>query len=523
MTSNNGKFESTPAHEAIYAAVTDPNGGNMIWKAVAGAGKTSTAIKVLDLIPASKKVVFLAFNKKIAEELQTRVPNHVKAQTINSLGHGAWMGWLRVNNIDVKAMEKADPKYRLLDADKVGKIAKKVCEANDAVYALGAVTRLVRLAKSEGVAPITTDKIAAILPDTDATWEGIIDHHDLETPERDNKPLEMAEWLRLAREVLRQSFAIKTTIDFDDQLYMTCLHRAKVTTYDWVICDEAQDFSALQHELISRAIAPNGGRIIAVGDPCQSIYGFRGAAHDSMERMAQRFNMKEYPLTVSYRCPQKVVEYAQQYVDYIQPHHTAPVGSVDDSEPMFWEVKVEVGDMVLSRFCAPLVSARLSLLQKGIPAVILGQDLAERLLRLVEFLKPRGIADLGNRLDKWEETEAKKARAKGKEAREANIHDEADCLRTFLGAGAKDLDALTALIKATFSDNPGARVTLATIHKSKGLEAKRVFLINFGATPSKINREWMAKQEDNLAYVAITRAKQDLTLVRMPRPRDRDA
>jgi len=495
-------METTQAHAAIFAAI-EAGALNLSISARAGSGKTTTVVRALSFIRADKKVLFLAFNKKIATELQQRVPSHVKAQTLNSLGHGAWMGWMRTYGLDPKALK--------VERDKVGSIAKHVCK--DHGFALGAVTRLVRLAKSAGVAPVTEETVHALLPDTDATWLDLIDHHGLDTPAIGEQEIPMETWIGLARRVLAISFAQRDVIDFDDQLYMTVLLKAKVTRYDWVFVDEAQDLSPLQHELVARALGPDG-RLVAVGDEAQAIYGFRGAASNSMDLLRERFACTSLPLHVSYRCPQLVVKEAQQYVAEIEPHASAPMGTVDAREEMLCNVDVKPGDMVVSRFCAPLVDARLMFLRRGIPAVILGQDLAESLLSLIKKLEPRGMLDLANRLDRWEAKEKAKCLKKDKDP--FHIEDRAESLRLFM-EGATSLEQLGQLIRNAFSDDPRARITLCTIHKSKGLEAERVFYVNQDARPGKITKAWQAQQEDNLAYVAITRAKSHLAYVRIPR------
>jgi superfamily I DNA/RNA helicase len=58
---------------------------------------------------------------------------------------------------------------------------------------------------------------------------------------------------------------------------------------------------------------PPYGRLIAVGDPSQAIYGFRGADATAMTDMQREFNMTVLPLSVSYRCSQSVVKEAQKY------------------------------------------------------------------------------------------------------------------------------------------------------------------------------------------------------------------
>lgn len=55
---------------------------------------------------------------------------------------------------------------------------------------------------------------------------------------------------------------------------------------------------------------------------------------------------------------------------------------------------------------------------------------------------------------------------------------------------------------------------LSTIHKAKGLEAERVFILKPDLMPHpKAKRGWEIDQENNLRYVAITRSKRELYLV----------
>lgn len=68
-------------------------------------------------------------------------------------------------------------------------------------------------------------------------------------------------------------------------------------------------------------------------------------------------------------------------------------------------------------------------------------------------------------------------------------------------------------INTIFSDENTEGICLSTIHKSKGLEADRVFIIHPELMPSKFARSWERTQESNLMYVAYTRAKSVLGFV----------
>ena len=75
------------------------------------------------------------------------------------------------------------------------------------------------------------------------------------------------------------------------------------------------------------------------------------------------------------------------------------------------------------------------------------------------------------------------------------------------------MDDLKAGIDMLFNNNAQA-LTLATIHKSKGMEAVRVWWLNSSKCPSRwAKQEWQKQQEINLCYVAVTRAKQNLLYI----------
>jgi len=144
-------FQITPAHAAIFAALEEPNGGNVVISAVAGAGKTSTIVEALKRVRGS--VRFLVFNRRNADELAERVPAHVQVQTLNALGFRALNARFRACGLRPR-----------LDGHAVEAMVKRAL-ADDEFRAVGSdVTRTVRLAKAAGIFPVD-----AVLP-AGLTW-----------------------------------------------------------------------------------------------------------------------------------------------------------------------------------------------------------------------------------------------------------------------------------------------------------------------------------------------------------------
>jgi superfamily I DNA/RNA helicase len=72
---------------------------------------------------------------------------------------------------------------------------------------------------------------------------------------------------------------------------------------------------------------------------------------------------------------------------------------------------------------------------------------------------------------------------------------------------------VTKKIQSIFSDEKSG-IVLSTIHKAKGLESDNVFILNQDLMPSRwARKDWEKEQEQNLIYVAYTRAKHKLSFI----------
>ena len=81
-------FTPTPEQLAIVTAATDTT-DNLLVSALAGAAKTSTLEMIANALP-DVNTICLAFNKKIATEMEQRLPSNCTAKTLNALGNAAW-------------------------------------------------------------------------------------------------------------------------------------------------------------------------------------------------------------------------------------------------------------------------------------------------------------------------------------------------------------------------------------------------------------------------------------------------
>jgi len=195
-------------------------------------------------------------------------------------------------------------------------------------------------------------------------------------------------------------------------------------------------------------------------------------------------------------------------IDY---HPDAPEGSV--KELSSWSsIDIEIDDAILCRNTAPLVGVAFTLILRHKPARMLGREIGQGLSALVKKLKPKTIEELSDKLLVYQRSKVHELTEKGHESKVQAVLDKAECIRVF-AANASTIEELHERIKSMFADKSHA-VTLATVHKAKGLEWNKVFILNRWLMPSKwATQPWQQRQEAHLQYVAVTRAKLDLVYI----------
>lgn len=464
----------------IFDFVAQPT-GNAIVRAVAGSGKSTTIVEALGRVAGSS--IFLAFNKSIADELKAR---GVNARTFHSLTY-----------IPVTRARKA----RTVTADKLRQIIGEKLSGEEIVLYGSFVNKMVGLARQAGFGCLVTE--------SESEWLAIAEHHGLEL---DNEAADLGDAVKLASNVLRWSNE-SPLVDFDDLLYFAVKDGITLPKFDVVFVDEAQDTNAIQRAIL-RKIMHDRSRIIAVGDASQAIYGFRGADSESLNLIAEEFDCVSLPLSITYRCPTAVVQYANQWVPEIQAAPGAPVGEVttiNDWKP----ADFQASDLVLCRKTAPLIALAYTFIRARKPVQVLGRDIGAGLHALVKKMNARNLIELETKLDAYRQREVEKAIAKKDEAKAEAIEDKCNSILCLIEGVSEDgsVADLTAAIDDLFRDKRGA-VTLATIHKAKGLEADRVWWLDRSQCPARWARQpWQQQQEVNLCYVAATRARKALFLI----------
>lgn len=475
-----------------FAKKTPGQSNDLVVRARAGTGKTTTILEGINRAP-EKRILLAAFNKRIAEELAKKLTNpNAEARTLHALGFAAIRRyWERVRVAN--GSQRADA---LTDA---------VCEGTvpDAVKRV--VSRL--HTKAREMAPHATGPGELI---------GIAYQFDCdETIEKFPKfDLDWIEGKALLAMRLAASRQPASGIDFADMIFLPVRNHWAAPTYDLVVVDEAQDMTMAQLELaqLVSTAKRGGGRFCVVGDDRQAIYGFRGADSGSLDRLKEELHADELGLTTTYRCPKRVVEVAQEIVPDFCAADTAPDGYVFSIGRSHLVAMAEGGDFILSRKNAPLIEVAMECIRADVKVRVAGRDIGAGLVGLVRRLGGRDLIELAENIDTWENAELVKILQSKYPERADEVSDRAATLRVLI-EGCAGIQEVIGRIGDLFSDDgDGSMVVCSTVHKAKGLEARRVFVLAYTLMGNK-QSDRPNEEEMNIEYVAVTRAQETMVWV----------
>lgn len=326
-------------------------------------------------------------------------------------------------------------------------------------------------------------------------------------------------------------------IDYADMVWLPHILGKRIRPFDFLGIDECQDLNKAQHELIVN----HANRVMFVGDERQAIYQFAGADAQSYANLkawleTRPLGMLELPLTVSRRCSKAATALAQQIVPQFRCLPNAKDGSVAEFSEESWFFdklpNLTPNDMVIARKNAPIVGATLRLLRLKKPARMLGRqfgtDVSFHLKKLAggsndsAVVRGKVIADLEEMKLKWSGMKFVSERMK------ESYSDIATSAAVFcelcptLTEVFRTIDMMFVEVK----DNPKNVILLSSVHRAKGLEADHIHFLEHditGVPRTDKGRTVEPKPEEiNLRYIALTRTRDALTLVRAE-PKGSDA
>jgi hypothetical protein len=468
----------SPTDEQLYILdLHRTTSSNLMINALAGTGKTSTLRMIDDQIGGREGMLYLVFNKRNSDEAKepdddgnAKFNSTTTIRTLNAQGYNMFQAQIG--------------RKLILDKKKTANLTQAAIQAlhgtdrNDAWDEYSAITEAVGRAKAMGYIP------QGKFPNGRRLVEAKNFFSETEETLTD-----------LGQEIVDQVLteSIKTAfhgnVDYNDQLYMPTLFGTTFPKFPNVLVDETQDLSPINHEMLLRLTT--NSRLVAVGDPWQSIYAFRGAVQGGMAEMKSKFSMIEADLSVSFRCPEEIVKAARWRVPHLK--WSRPGGRAGQIlNPTLRGFPDDAA--IICRNNAPLFSLGLRLLAAKRNVSIAGSDIGPK---IVNIMRKLGHAD-DSKVKVLDEIESWREDKLAKQSKTAN--DTADCMRVFASFG-ETLGQALGYAEHLFKQCGG--ISLTTGHKAKGLEWDTVYHMD----------SHLCSEEDqdlNLKYVITTRSKDTL-------------
>ena len=512
---------------------------NMFISARAGAAKTFTLVELTK--HTTDYSLFLAFNKSIQQELETRITNtRFKTYTFNGLGYLIMMRNMSDLNPSLKiTLDKF--KTQNVVREVLGKHMQEFSKLNFEIQSLlvNEFSTLFDIGKAKFID--FNDKKQIM---------NIINSYKLFEDANCPMPQNTFDYIKLIDIINMEQFEQQGLISFGDQLYITL---KKLFAKEWkvpsyllfqnIFIDESQDVNKCQ-QLLVLFIKRKDARIIAVGDVFQAIYAFNGSDTNAINNMIRMFEMKEYDLPINYRCPSSHLDYVnKQYPDIkIKACDTAQIGKILTIAENDIVNLAQPGDFILSRKNKDLFEIILNLLQQGKAIYFKDVQFVNKILKKINSLSSK-VNTLKGLLDKLLEEQNKnenklqekiqKMMAEGqfveneidKYSYSNDVIDLFDCAILLLHHYIDDKNITNKSIN-NFSEhvstmlnttNKKNSIVCTSIHQAKGLEANNVFVLHMAKPFYELaDSAEQKKQERNLSYIALTRAKQNLYLVDSP-------
>jgi len=265
-----------PLNAAQREAVT-ASGGNLLVLAGAGSGKTRVLVhRIAWLIRAeglsAHSVLAVTFTNKAAREMRGRIEDMLQMPT-----HGLWVGTfhgLAHRLLKSHWQEVALPQqFQILDSDDQLRVVKRICrelDLDEARWPPKQAQWFINAQKDEGLRARHVD-----VPEGDLYAKTMLRVYAAyeEACERGGL-VDFAELLLRAHELWLKS---PETLAHYQQRFKT------------ILVDEFQDTNTIQYAWL-RVLAGQQVPVVAVGDDDQSIYGWRGARVENIQRFTEDFN-----------------------------------------------------------------------------------------------------------------------------------------------------------------------------------------------------------------------------------------
>ncbi len=446
----------TPEQEAVLQS-TAPT---ILVNSAPGSGKSQLLREIAIRNPTSK-ILLLAYNKAIVEDIRRKVPPNCDVATFHSFG-------LRVIRENGNNHSVNFNKYKTID-------------------------------RTQGVAELVQKHMILSSGNTLEQWR------------------KTCATFQLSRSLIKQAQKVYTAgfknplISGEDMLSLPIRKGYSFPSYDIVLIDECMDMG-MDKLLFCSQIASD--RTILVGDKNQKLNQFAGSSPTIDQDILDAYpGIQSYEINETFRCPEAVITEAQEYVPSLSG--SKPGGTISYDQPD----RFPKDSLVICRSNAPLLQIATRCIATGEPFKIRPQVL-EGMEYAIQGLYKRAGSLKKMKHECLLEQEQEIARYKKKEWNPKIPEYKYDAILEILNSGSNlsEVSTLVSTLKNRCNLTTSGATTLSTVHSSKGLESENVFIINLdiGDSIAKNSKlPWAKESEENCKYVATTRSLNQLTYLRV--------
>lgn len=476
----------TPTEEQTAIKEAFPDHRFLTIQAKSGSGKTSTLYLLAN--STEDRILYLAFNKSMAEEARRKMPPNVECRTLHSICYQFLDHRLRA--------KLSRPEGQYVNVAGTGSEIAKKFKINNLIDKRGKtlLTRaMIGLMIKQTVGkfefsddPFISRKHFPGVHLADIKRKGINEHKLI------------TEVVKYAKQLWRERIDPNTDTLMTHDTYVKLFELSGADLgYDIIFGDEFQDVNPAFLSILRNA--KSAKQVVVVGDEYQSIYQFRGS--QNMMKETSTYGA-ELPLTACFRFGPKVANIANMILSDKEPLRHPLVGKGFDT--VVGSYKSDVVDY--TKPYTIIFRKNLTLLMEAMDRIADGEEIIIN-VDTRDFIS---MVDSVNALRRGDIEKVKHETvlpyADWDEFVEcAEADPDAKRLLNIVVSGKANTIAHTL---RTHRNSPTAKVTLTTAHKSKGLEWDQVIVANdFPSNYDKKTGEWVGLEEAerNLLYVAHTR------------------
>lgn len=499
---------------------------NVLVSAVAGAGKT-TLLAFLAEYYTNQGFNFTAvtYSSTLAEDIERRITTATVSTTHARLLE-ACKEYLKIHNIRPQAIRQDDGtvKHTYVDKNLLSKTTNQYLKQSFGIAATVptdfakefystqfSLIRLVELIRQKALS-----ESAAIHTEFDGKF-----------------PIELVNDAVNVLQLLSERFFKRATVDFTGMLYLPITHpeiQRYVNSPDILAVDEVNDSNPLLRKAYA-LIGKDSKKVILVGDRKQTIHIWNGTESNCMDLLSSFYSAQGLEYEYTFRVPHKMCELLNNSgIDTrIKPYKNNKIGTVETIKYVNFFSMVKAGDVVLCRYNygkkvqRTLESVSIELLSRGKKVALLGSSYIEDIKLILSFVSTPNAYDFRTKLgarvtnevlnvisEEYASKDLKEDNYRCKELRRQlevfNLYYKFYCSTLFTPSNT---GKFIAFLEKMY-DNSDSAIQLCSIHRSKGKEWKRVFVLHPEALCNDVTNESLTMEQrieaHNLIVVACTRS-----------------